>query len=208
MELQYNSPEELLQQLRTSIWRVRVPRMATITPDELRMFGVPHTGRSQYDQGFLKEFIMIGVKVDEIMGYTEKGNLVAFPDPKESELLYRMGIRTLELWVPQYEFSAIKPDVPVEWIIRLDNLMAVLFEQVKWRIADRDIEHRPTNPFEELAQVYGGVFGGPTPGQDESHRVQVVASASQTRYQPYTTNLQQRSQQTQFDALVPPRAWR
>ncbi len=122
------------------LYTCRVPLHATISENEMRVFGYMHTGNPDIDRGTREQYVTVMwpiYKMAKAFGNGDAVKLVKYSDAKE---VYEHVEKHLHAWKIKLETAFHIADAPLKDLVLLDEFASSVYEHAKYNFTNQYVE--------------------------------------------------------------------
>lgn len=122
------------------LYSCRVPLHATLTENEMRIFGYVHTGNQDIDGGTREQLVTVMWPISKMataFGQGDTVRLVRYGDAKE---IYEHVERHLHAWKNKLEVAIHIGSAPLKDLILLDEFANSVYEHAKFNFTNQYVE--------------------------------------------------------------------
>lgn len=122
------------------LYSCRVPLHATLTENEMRVFGYVHTGNNDIDNGTREQLVPVMWPISKMataFGQGDAVRLVKYSDAKE---IYEHVERHLVAWKNKLEVAFHIGEAPLKDLILLDEFANSVYEHAKHNFTNQYVE--------------------------------------------------------------------
>jgi len=115
------------QMIFNNLYRASVMYRDTLSPDYIRIFGMPTVGDPVFDRQMSTEQIDTWLTIDQMVEYFRKGVVVSLLDHQDSKRIYDIVEQYLRAWKQDLEVGINIGDAPIKDLIDLDRFANTVF---------------------------------------------------------------------------------
>ncbi len=112
------------------LYKVRIPDLATTSPEHLKYYGRYITGDPKVDAETANNFVTVYIPIVRIIEYVEKGFSVYIVKRSDLDLIYNAVQEHLELWKRQLERGINNNNPPTHDLVVMDKFATLLYSQL------------------------------------------------------------------------------
>lgn len=113
------------------LYQVRIPQLALLTENELRIQGLPTTGDRSIDRELANQLIVVYIPVVTMVKYFIEGHVVRLVKSNEVKTIYDHLQRHLELWAGTMHGSLNSSNAPIDELRAMNRFASSLFEYAR-----------------------------------------------------------------------------
>lgn len=117
-------------------YKVRIKWQQGRTVDNIREYGVPHTGIAQFDGQVANEERVVMLTINELVELFKVGCPIGVCHGPDTKKIYEAISLYLELWKNKITRSLNKSSAPTEDLLALDQFAHSVYERAKWHFPD------------------------------------------------------------------------
>jgi hypothetical protein len=118
----------------------RLQRIQTLTIEEMREFGTPTSGDSEYDKQMQNERVDRMLSIAQMMQYWSEGITIGVSDEKDTKLIYELITNHLSAWRNKLEFELNVRNAPIEDLVNLDKFANAVYRHAKYQFSEEYVD--------------------------------------------------------------------
>ncbi len=135
-----NRYEDTSKDIFERLFLVSVPMHATISINEMKVFGHVHTGNDHIDRGTIEQYIKVFWPIEKMAETFDQGDPIRILRYNDTKIIYEIVEKHLKRWKDILQNEINIPKAPVDDLIKLDKFAASLFDHAKHLFDDEFVE--------------------------------------------------------------------
>ncbi|WP_144106597.1 hypothetical protein [Paraburkholderia sp. BCC1886] len=122
------------------LFNCRVQRIATISVNEMRDFGTPTSGETEYDKQMQNERIDRMLTIAQMVKYWKEGVTIGVTNEKDTKQIYQLITDHLVAWKNRLAEELVIRNAPLDELTDLDRFANTVYSHAKYQFTEEIVE--------------------------------------------------------------------